>query len=165
MALLRESHARRPRGYNAQAMSQAEEAPPARPPSKIPPLLQAALVCDVAVTDPMTGKPSLIGIFDAIRVVQFPTLRAMSVFFRLTDAEGYYPIRVDFIHADTDTFVARLETEMEFADRTVSLGVHWAFPALPIEQPGRYEFRIYASDMYLGCAGIEAKQRTRESEK
>jgi hypothetical protein len=142
-------------------MSQAEEAPPPRPSSKIPPLLQAALVCDVAVSDPSTGKPSLIGIFDRIQVGRFPTARAMSVYFRITDAEGHYPMRVDFVRAESDTLIARVEGEMDGKDRTESMGVHYEFPPLPLEQPGRYEFRIYASDMYLGSAAIEARQRSR----
>jgi hypothetical protein len=142
-------------------MSQAEEASPPLPPSKIPPLLQAALVCDVAVTDPSTGKPSLIGIFDRISLGRFPGARPMSVYFRVTDAEGRYPMRVDFVRAESDTLIARVEGEMNAENRTQSLGVHYDFPPLPLEQPGRYEFRIYASDMYLGSAAVEARQRSR----
>jgi hypothetical protein len=142
-------------------MSQSQEAPPPHPRSKIPPLLQAALVCDVAVTDPSSGKASLIGIFNRIQVGTFPTARAMSVYFRFTDAEGHYAMRVDFVRAESDTLIASVEGEMDAKDRTEAMGMHYEFPPLPLPQPGRYEFRIYASDMYLGSAAIEARQRSR----
>ena len=46
--------------------------PQKTPLSEVPPLLVAALVCDVAVADPATGKKNLIGIFDQVRVGKSP---------------------------------------------------------------------------------------------
>lgn len=130
-----------------------------QPASKVPPFLLAALVCDVAVTEPSTRKKSLIGIFDKITAATFPAGRPMSLYIRLTDAEGHYPMRIDFVHADKDALIARVEGAIDSVDRTITLDAHYEFPPLPLPEPGRYEFRIYASDMYLGSAAIAVRPR------
>lgn len=129
----------------------------ARNPSRVPPLLLAALVCDIAVRDPSSGKENIIGIFDRIHVKQFPASRAMSIYFRLTEANGFYPIRIDFVHADADRTMVRLEGELTSDDPGRSLDAHFDFPPLPLPIQGRYEFRIFASDMFLGGASLTAE--------
>lgn len=125
-------------------------------PSAVPPFLVAALICDVAVIDPSTRKHNLIGIFDRIQVFQFPAQRAMSLYVKVTDASGHYPFRVDFVRVESDELMARAEGEMNVKDRTLSFDLAVNFPTLPLPQPGRYEFRIHASQMYLGSAFLDA---------
>ena len=55
--------------------------------SNVVPVLVAALVCDVAVADPGTGKKNLIGVFNRVNVGKFPTKRPMSLYILGTDAE------------------------------------------------------------------------------
>lgn len=128
-------------------------------PSAVPPFLVAALVCDVAVRDPSTRKLNLIGVFDRVHVLKFPTRRAMSLYVKVTDAVGYYPLRVDFVRVESDELMARAEGKIDAADRKMSVDLHVSFPPLPIPAPGRYEFRIHASGMYLGSAFLDASQR------
>jgi hypothetical protein len=132
---------------------------PEKTPSSIPPHLIAALICDVAVMDPSTRKVSLVGIFDRIGVGTFPTSRQMSLYFKLTDAQGFYPVRVDFVRVDDDTLLARVEGQLESQDPTRSYDAHFDFPPLPIPRAGRYAFHIHASNMYLGSAFIDAVPR------
>ncbi len=133
-----------------------EEPRPA--PSRVPPLLLAALISDVAVRDPSSGKMNLIGIFDRIRGV-LPVKRAMSLYFRLTEALGYYPVRIDFVQANSERMIARLEGELMSDNPMLSHDAHFDFPPLPFPDEGRYEFRIYASDIFIGSAALVA-QRT-----
>ena len=72
-----------------------------QPPSKVVPLLVAALVCDVAVQDPSTGKKNLIGVFDAVHVSEFPTRRALTLYCKIVDAEGSYNFDVRYVRVDT----------------------------------------------------------------
>jgi hypothetical protein len=131
-------------------------------PSKVPPYLVAALICDVAVMDPSTRKQNLIGIFDQVHVLKFPAQRAMSVYMKVTDAVGYYPLRIDFVRGDSDELMARAEREINAKDRTKSLDLHINFPPLPIPSSGRYEFRIHANQMYLGSAFLDAVERIQQ---
>jgi hypothetical protein len=123
------------------------------------PYLVAALVCDVAAADPSTGKKNLIGIFDRLWVGSFPTARTMSVYIKLTDAEGPYKIEVKFVQVKTEMPLAAAQGEAKFADRLQSADMFIAFPPLPIPEEGRYEFRVLANDTYLGGTFIDAVPR------
>ena len=127
--------------------------------SQVAPFLIAALICDVAVADPGTGKKSLIGIFDRVIVGKFPTQHSMSLYLKMTDAEGYYPLEIEYVYVNTGELLAKVVGEMEAKDRTVSSDVHMPFQALPIPKAGRYEFRVKASNMFLGSAFMDAVQR------
>lgn len=127
-------------------------------PSQITPFLVAALVCDVAAEDPNTGKKNLLGIFDHVWAGTFPTQRRMSLYIKLTDAEGYYPLEVEYVYVNDNTVLGKVEGEFEVEDRTVSGDFVMHSPPLPIPRPGRYEFRIKASGMFLGNAFIDVSQ-------
>ena len=127
-----------------------------QPLSQVAPLLVAALVCDAAVTDPSTGKKSLIGIFDRVNVGAFPAECTMSLYFKVTDAEGRYKVEVRYIHADTDETLASAEEELQFPDRLQSRDFLVQFPSLPMPRDGRYAFQLWANSMFLGSAFIDA---------
>ena len=135
-------------------MTQAED----QPLSRVAPLLVAALVCDVAVADPSTGKKSLIGIFDHVRVANFPTTRRVSLYFKIADAQGRYDFDVRYVRADTGEILARAEGKVMARDRLSSSDLHLAFPPLPIPAPVRYEFQIWANSMFLGSTFMDASQ-------
>jgi hypothetical protein len=128
-------------------------------PSKITPFLVAALVCDVAVEDPTTRKKNLIGIFDRVNVSRFPTSRPMSLYLKITDAEGYYPIEIEYAFVNTGEVLGKAVGEVDIKDRTASADLVIPFPPLPIRQAGRYEFRVKASGMFLGNTFLDAVER------
>ena len=128
-------------------------------PSRVVPLLVAALVCDSAVVDPTTGKKSLIGVFDTIHIGKFPTQRPISLYFKVADAEGYYKLEVRYIRVGTGEILAQAEGEMMATDRLTSTDLHHPFPPLPIPAEDRYEFQIWANSMYLGSTSVRAVQR------
>lgn len=127
-------------------------------PSQITPFLVAALVCDVAVEDPNTGKQNLIGIFDYVGAGDFPAERRMSLYLKLTDAEGYYPLEVEYVYVNDNIVLDTIAVELEVEDRTVAVECVMHSPLLPMPYPGRYEFRIRASGMFLGNAFIDVGQ-------
>jgi hypothetical protein len=135
----------------------AEESPVL---SQVVPLLVAALVCDVAVADPSTGKKSLIGIFDKLIVGQFPAQRPVSLYIKLTDAEGLYTFQVRYVEAGSGMELGRGEGEFRATDRRASLDLHMTFPSLPIPTEGRYEFQVWANSVFLGSTFIDAVRRS-----
>ena len=118
------------------------------------------MVCDVAVPDPSTGKKNLIGIFDQVNVGKFPTQRQMSVYMKLADAEGPYRVEVRFVKRDSGEILAKAESDIVIKDRLESADFHIEFPPLPIPAAGRYEFQIWANDIYLGGTFLDAVPRT-----
>lgn len=128
--------------------------------SAVVPVLVAALVCDAAVTDPSTSKKTLVGIFDKVNVGQFPTQRPMSLYLKVTDAEGYYDIEVRYVQVGSGKVLAEAKGKMHSNNRLMSLDLNIAFPPLPIPDKGRYEFQIWANSMFLGATFIDAMPRT-----
>lgn len=124
--------------------------------SNVIPVLIAALVCDVATTDPSTRKKSLIGIFDRITVGKFPTTRPVSVYTKMTDAEGEYKLEMRYIQTDTGKQLAGADGELRSKDRLASIDMVIHFPPLPFPKPGRYEFQIWANNIFLGSTFIDA---------
>ena len=122
-------------------------------------MLAAALVCDVAVADPGTGKKNLIGIFDRISVGKFPAARPMAVYVKLADAEGHYDLVVKYVERATNAELARVDGRIEVKDRLMSMDLYISFPPLPIPRPGRYEFQIWADSVFIGSTFLDAKQR------
>ena len=135
-------------------------------PDQIPkgpiPVLMAMLLCDMVITDPDTGKKTLVGIFDRLSTLQFPTKRTMAVYAKLTDAQGKYIFRLQFIDIDRDQVLGEVQSEpIEISSRLEPFQF-----ALPItvgaEHPGLYEFRLYANDTYIGRVPFWAAQITSE---
>lgn len=137
-------------------MANAEDKQPA---SQVVPLLVAALVCDVAVADPASGKKNLIGIFDRINVSGFPTSRPMALYFKFTDAEGHYEFDARYIRVDEEELLAGAKSKFTVEDRLQSHDLYIPFPRLDIPAPGRYEFQIWANKFFLGSTFIDAMQR------
>jgi len=129
--------------------------------SNVVPVLVAALVCDVAVVDPSTGKKNLIGIFDRVYVGKFPTKRPMSLYMKVTDAEGYYKTEVRYVQVSSGKVLAQAEGEMHSNNRLTSLDLNIEFPPLPIPEKGRYEFQVWANSMFLGATFIDAVPRSK----
>ena len=129
-------------------------------PSQVVPFLVATLVCDTGCTDPSTQKKSLIGIFDRIVIGSFPSSRQVSLYFKVTDAEGYYPIGIEYANSDDNEVLATGNGELTVPDRNAFRDMLVALPRLPIPKPGRYEFRIKMSGFFLGNAVLEVIQRS-----
>lgn len=132
---------------------------PSSKPSPIVPLLVGPIICDVAALDPSSGKWSLIGIFGNITVTTFPTARKMTVYFRLSDAEGRYDVEVRFIRSDDGVQIAKATAKVDVKDRLSQPQLAIPFPALQIEREATYEFQIWSNGIFLGSNSITATQR------
>lgn len=109
-------------------------------------------MCDVIITDAGSGKKTLVGVFDKFLPPQVPCqIGGFWLFARVTDAEGKYAFKVKFVSLKKDTTVAELITnEVESKDRLGFLDLVITLPALPVPELGRYEFQLYANEVYIG---------------
>ena len=127
--------------------------------SRVVPVLVAALICDVAVEDPSTKKKNLIGIFDRIWARRFPTQRMMSLYIKLTDAEGFYNITAKFVESRSSSTIAEVQTTLQIDNRLSSVDMYLTSPLpLLIPKKGRYEFQVWANSVFLGTAFLDAAQ-------
>ena len=119
------------------------------------PHLVAALVCEAAVTDPITHKKTLIGIFDRIFTPGVPFQRPVSLYLKLSDGLGNYKLFVEFVRTKTDTRLGEINGKFEMASRLESVDFLIETPPLPIPDFGRYDFRVFTNGELLGGAFLD----------
>jgi hypothetical protein len=108
------------------------------------------LLCDLTIREHGSGKISLIGVFENISAARFPVVhRALSVYAKLTDAEGDYTIRLELVRLEDNHVVAQGTLRATFADRMSPGELIFNLENLGLERPGRYEFRLYAEDRFV----------------
>jgi hypothetical protein len=125
------------------------------------PSVLAILLCDTIIIEQGTGKKTLVGLFEALNAGGFPTVQRIGFYARLTDLEGKYrfSVRVVRIDGQKEEFVAGAEVDFTADNRLGILELALNLPPLPFPNPGRYEFQLFADDVYLGRATIDATEK------
>ena len=117
------------------------------------------LLCDLTIREHGSGKISLIGVFENISAPRFPVVhRALSVYAKLTDAEGDYVIRLELIRLEDSHVVAQGTLTATFADRMSPGELIFNLENLGLERPGRYEFRLSANDRFVASKTFTVMQ-------
>ncbi len=126
------------------------------------PTAQALLLCDYVITEEATRKKTVVGVFDIINIPRHvPNAEARlvgaRVYARLLDALGRYIFRLDCVQVEGEHVIARAVTPpIEVNDRLAPVDVTIEAPVVSFSQPGRYEFRLYANNAYVGHAPLRA---------
>ena len=128
-------------------------------PERPHPSLNAMLLCDLTIREHGTGKISLIGVFENISAARFPVVhRALSVYAKLTDAEGDYTIRLDLVRLEDSRMIAQGTLEATFAGRMSPGELIFNLENLALERPGHYEFRLYAEERFVAAKSFNVIQ-------
>ena len=125
------------------------------------PKANAMLICDYVITERGTNKKSLIGVFENIGAATFPcTHFAMSVYIKLTDAQGGYHFRLELVDLQSDAMIGKSEMPEEV--RVPSpLDAHelvFNLRGVRFMHAGKYEFRIFANDKIFGQKKLVVEQ-------
>ena len=125
------------------------------------PVLNAMLVCDMALREEGTGKVSLIGIFENINAASFPSVHPeLSVYAKLTDADGEYVLRLELIQLEKARIIASGETTITPSDRMGSVELSFNLRNLVFQEPGLYEFRLSANAKHVGAKTLRVVRST-----
>jgi hypothetical protein len=118
---------------------------------KPPPRCKAILLCDQAIVEAMTGKVSLIGIFDRFTLRKFPGhIRQFTAFLQLTDGVGSYNITIEVHDLREDQILARAAiVQMTFQDRSGKANLMIPVPPLLLKHPGGYDFVVLADEQEI----------------
>ena len=120
------------------------------------PSVQAMLVCEKIIEEAGSGKKSLINLFTEVRSNGLPVSMAMALYVRLTDGEGMYVFKVDIVHLQTDKKIASATLPgIESTDRLRPMEVVILIPRIDFGEAGKYEFQIYANDVFLGHSSVD----------
>jgi hypothetical protein len=129
---------------------------------KPPPKCKAILLCDQAIVEAVTGKVSVIGIFDNWFVPQFPCLiRPFMAFLQLTDGVGKYGVSVDVHDLQADQIIAQARVaEVVFPERVSKVNLMIPVPPLPLQHAGSYDFVVLADGQEIDRQQFQAIQVT-----
>jgi len=124
-----------------------------------PPIVKSFLIADMVIQDRLTGKWSIIGVFDRVMAPSFPVIHpTVALYLRLGDAQGKYRLRVEFRDA-SDRRVGLFDgIELEVKDPAQAIEVGLPTHLLPLEKPGKYQFQLFINDEYSAAAELSVAQ-------
>jgi len=125
------------------------------------PKTNAMLICDYVITERGTNKKSLIGVFENIGAMKFPCIHAaMSIYVKLTDAQGSYRVRLDLVDLGEDKTIGQNEIPNDVQVPSPLVSHELVFNLLDVyfTHPGEYEFRIFANGSIFGQKKFTVEQ-------
>lgn len=134
---------------------------PGKTQNPIPSVL-AVLLCDMVISDAFTGKKTLVGLLDILSAADFPVKApAFTLYARLTDMNGEYAMRFDLVNLEDEQRLASFTAEVQSPpDRLATSELAVQFPeGIRFERPGRYEFQVYADEVFVGRCTLRAERK------
>ena len=124
------------------------------------PTLLAILVCDLIIRDEQTHNVSLIGIFNTIHAIEFPTVHArLHVFVSLTDGRGVCNGKLCLVDRETEAVLAETSGEIEFPpDARSVVDMNFELRNTPFAKPGSYAFDFYVEGQLIGSRPFSVAQ-------
>ncbi|MFB3818719.1 MAG: hypothetical protein ACE147_13740 [Candidatus Methylomirabilales bacterium] len=115
------------------------------------PVLNAMLICDQTFQDEQSGKMTLVGVFETVRAYQFPARHGrLCVYAKLADVQGEYRLRLELVQLEELKIVGQGQFSATFSDRMTPVELSFQVLDTVFERAGRYEFRLYANDRWVG---------------
>lgn len=115
------------------------------------------VVCDQIITDRITGKQSLIGIFSRIHAQGFPARHAqLSVYVVLTDGHGRTTLTIRIVDGnDERPPLVEGKGQVHFKNPRAVANLALQFHGLTFPEPGEYRVQLYASGQLLREARLD----------
>ncbi len=121
------------------------------------PSVVAMLICDQIIAEAGTNKKTLVGVFDNFLSPVFPVrIPRLAVYVKLADAGGNYLFKLRLVKLKDESLVIELTIEGNIKGRTLYSELVLALLPIDIPEPGKYEFQLYADDVYLHRVTMQA---------
>ncbi len=110
------------------------------------------LLCDHTIVEEGSHKRTLIGIFDRIKAVNFPTTHpAMSIYIQFCEIEGVFDFTLELYDLSQEKVMNKaLVKQYKVQDRFRDCELVFNLISVRFDKPGDYEFRIYVNDTIFG---------------
>jgi hypothetical protein len=133
------------------------------------PEVLALLVCDQIITDRLTGKQSLIGMFSAIHAVRFPvTHPQLAVFASMTGGHSRVPLTIRMVDAnEVRPPLVQGQGQVEFQNPLAVANLALQFHGLTFPEPGEYRVQLLCREELLREARLRlmvARSRPRKAD-
>ena len=125
-----------------------------------PPDVLSLIVCDQIITDRMTGKQSLIGMFSRMHARGFPTAHPqLCVFATLTEGRGQVELAIRVVDAnEARPPIVEGKGKVEFKDPRAIAHLALQFHGLTFPESGEYRVQLYSGSTLLREARLELVQ-------
>lgn len=132
-----------------------------------PPDVLSLIVCDQIITDRLTGKQSLIGMFSRVHARAFPTAHPqLCVFATLTEGRGQVELTIRVVDAnEARRPIVEGRGKVEFKDPRAIAHLALQFHGLTFPEPGEYRVQLYSRGNLLREARLELIQVQRRPRK
>jgi hypothetical protein len=121
------------------------------------PSVVAMLVCDQVIAEQGTNKKSLIGVFEVFNSFEFPAvIPRIAIYVKLADAFGKYHFKLRLVKLKDESLVAEIGIDADVKDSAHYSELMLNMGNLPFPEPGKYEFQLYAGDIYLHRVTMQA---------
>lgn len=134
-------------------------------PTQIPPPdVLALLICDQIITDRVTGKQSLIGLFSKIHSAGFPaTHPQLSVFVVLTEGRGQTELTIRIVDGnEARPPLVQGRGSVQFRDPRAVANLALQFHGLTFPEPGEYRVQLWSAGTLLREARLQLIQIRRQ---
>lgn len=107
-------------------------------------------LCD-AIARPLDGKLNIFGLFQAIRVVEYPySLSQFCVFAQLSNGLGAVPVHVEVHSGESDDLLfATAPRTLTFPNRHVLIQVAFEIRACRFDYPGTHLISLWSEDRWI----------------
>ncbi|MFQ5461415.1 MAG: hypothetical protein ACE5E5_02180 [Phycisphaerae bacterium] len=124
------------------------------------PQVLTLIVCDQVITDRLTGKQSLIGMFSTVQARRFPAAHPLlSVYVMLSGGHGQTSLVIRIVDAnDERPPIVEGRGQVDFKDPRAIANLALQFHGLTFPQPGSYRVQILCDGELLREARIEMRK-------
>jgi hypothetical protein len=123
------------------------------------PVVKSFLIADSVIQDRLTGKWSVIGLFNRVMAPQFPVMHpTVAIYVKIADAQGRYRVKVEFRDSEDRVVSAFEGLELEVKDRSEEVEFGLPTHLLPLGKPGRYFFQLHLNGELLASARLDVQK-------
>jgi hypothetical protein len=111
----------------------------------------AMMVCDQIITDRLTGKQSIIGLFSKIHARRFPAAHPqLCVYVVLTEGHGETELTIRIVDTNEERPpIVEGKGKVQFKDPRAVANLALQFHGLMFPEPGEYRVQLYAGNELL----------------
>jgi hypothetical protein len=127
------------------------------------PEVLSLLICDQIITDRLSGKQSLIGMFSVIHATKFPVNHPqLSVFASLTGGHGDVALMIRIVDANEErTPLVQGQGKVQFGSPLAIANLALQFHGLTFLEPGEYRVQLLSNGELLREARLRLMQARR----
>ncbi|MFO0970644.1 MAG: hypothetical protein U0793_34325 [Gemmataceae bacterium] len=117
-------------------------------------------LCDQVAVDKDTSKPSLIGIFTGLAVLDFAEPQRFSAFAALTNGKGLGKLELVCNRLDTGAAIYRQTYQIDFPHPLAVVNLNIRIRSIIFPEPGWYDFELWLNEELIAQRRIRVYQAT-----